>query len=183
MLPPWKKSHDQPRQYIKKQRHYFASKGPSSQSYGFSSHHVQMWELDYKEGWESKNWCLWTVVLEKTLESPLDCKEIKPVNPKGNQPWIFIGRTDAEAEVLVLWPPDAKSQLFGRLWCWERLRARGEGDDREWDAWMASVTQWNLKKLREIVKDREACHTAIHGVIKWHMTKQLHNNKVLKSLN
>ena len=82
----WKKSYDQPRQYIKKQRHYFADKGLYSQSYGFSSSHVWMWELDHKESWALKNWCLWTVVLAKTLESPLDCKEIKPVNPKGNQP-------------------------------------------------------------------------------------------------
>ena len=89
---------DQPRQYIKKQRHYFANKVLSSQSYGFSSSHVCMWELDYKESWVLKNWCFWTVVLEKTLESPLDCKEIKPGNPKGNQSWIFIGGTIAEAE-------------------------------------------------------------------------------------
>ena len=92
-----------------KSRHYFADKGPSSQRYGFSSGHVWMWELDHKESWAPKNWCLWTVVLEKTLESPLDCKEIQPVNPKGNQSWIFIGRTDAEAETSILWPPDAKS--------------------------------------------------------------------------
>ena len=97
MLTPWKESYDQPRQHIKKQRRYFADKGPSSQRYGFSSGHVWMWELDYKESWALKNWCFWTVVLEKTLESPLDCKEIKSVSPKGNQPWTLIGRTDAEA--------------------------------------------------------------------------------------
>ena len=91
-------TYDQPRQHIKKQRHYFASKGPHSQSYGFSSSHVRMWELDHKEGWAPKNWCFWTVMLEKTLKSPLDWKDIKPVSPKGNQLWIFIGRTDAEAE-------------------------------------------------------------------------------------
>ena len=102
----------QPRQHIKKQRHYFANKSPSSQSYGFSSSHVWMWELDYKERWVPKNWCLWTVVLEKTPESPLDCKEIQPVHPKGNQSWVFIGRTDAEAETLILWPPDGKSWLI-----------------------------------------------------------------------
>ena len=113
-LAPWKKSYDQPRQHIKKQRHYFANKGPSSQSYGFSSSHVWIWELDYKESWALKNWCFWTVVLDKTLESPLDCKEIKPVNPKGNQSWIFIGRTDAEAEIPILWPPDAKNWLIGK---------------------------------------------------------------------
>ena len=114
MLSPWKKSCDQPRQHIRKQRHYFANKGPSSQSYGFSSSHVWMWELDYKESWGLKNWCFWAVVLEKTLESLLDCKEIKLVHPKGNQSWIFIGRTDAEAETPVLWPPDAKSWLIGK---------------------------------------------------------------------
>ena len=114
MLIPWKESYDQPRQHIKKQRHYFANKGPSSQGYGFSSDHVRMWELDYKESWGPKNWCFWTVVLEKTLESPLDCKEIQPGNPKGNQSWIFIGRTDAEAETPVLWPPDVKNWLIGK---------------------------------------------------------------------
>ena len=95
-LAPWKKSYGQPRQHVKKQRHYFANKGPSSQGYGFPSSHVWMWELDYKESWAPKNWCFWTVVLEKILESPLDCKEIQPVHPKGDQSWIFIGRTDAE---------------------------------------------------------------------------------------
>ena len=92
-----------PTYHIKKQRHYFAGKGPSSQSYGFSSGHVWMWELDCQESWAPKNWCFWTVVLEKTLESPLDCKEIKPVNPKRNQPWIFNGRTDADAKNRHIW--------------------------------------------------------------------------------
>ena len=110
MLGPWKKIYDQPIQHIKKQRHYFANKGPFSQSYDFSSSHIWMWKLDHKEGWALKNWCFWTVVLEKTLESPMDCKEIKPVNPKGNQSWLFIGRTDAEAS--ILWPPDAKNWLI-----------------------------------------------------------------------
>ena len=143
MLTPWKKSYDQPRQDVKKQRHYFVSKGPSSQSYGFSSSHEWMWELDHKEGWALKNCCFWTVVLEKTLESPLDYKEIKLVNPEGNQSWIFTGRTDAEAEIPILWPPDVKNWLIGRRpWCWERLRAGGEGNDRGWDGWMASPTQW-----------------------------------------
>ena len=109
---PWKKSYNQPRQHIKKQRHYFANKDPCSQSYGFPSSHVWMWELDHKESWAQKNWYFWTVVLEKTLESPLDCKEIQPVHPKGNQPWISTGRTDAEAEAPVLWPPDAKNWLI-----------------------------------------------------------------------
>ena len=95
-------------------KYYLANKGPCSQSYGFSSSHVWMWELDHKDGWALNNWCFWTVVLEKTLESPLDYKEIKPVNPKGNQSWIFFGRTDAEAETPILWPPDVKSQLIIR---------------------------------------------------------------------
>ena len=94
---------------LKSQRHYFANRGPSSQSYDFSSSHGWMWELDYKESWGQKNWCFWTVVLEKTLQSPLDCREIQPVLPKGDQSWIFIGRTDAEAETPILWPPDADS--------------------------------------------------------------------------
>ena len=110
MLAPWRKSYDKPRQHIKKQRHHFANKGPSSQSYvRFSSSHVWMWELDYKEGWVPKNWCFRAVALEKTLESPL---EIKSVTPIGNQPWIFIGRTDAEAEPPTLWSPDVKSRLI-----------------------------------------------------------------------
>ena len=99
---------------LKKQKHYFAKKGPSSQSYGFSSSHVWIWELDYKESWVSKNWCFWTVVLEKTLESPLDCKEIQPVRSEGDQPWDFFGRNDAKAETPVLWPPHVKSWLTGK---------------------------------------------------------------------
>ena len=109
-----REAHDKPRQCIKKQRHYFANKGLSSQSYGFSSIHVQMWELDHEENWAPKNWCFQIVLPEITLESPSDCKEIKLVTPKGNQPWIFTGRTDAEAEALVLRPPDAKSWLIGK---------------------------------------------------------------------
>ena len=101
-----------------------------------------MWELDYKESWALKNWCFWTVVLEKTLESPLDCKEIQPVHPKGDQSWVFIGRTDVEAETPILWPPDEKYWLWTRPWCGERLKARGEEDDREWDDWMALMTEW-----------------------------------------
>ena len=141
MLAPWEKSYDQPRQCIKKQRHYFADKGPSSQSHGFPSSHVWMWELDYKESRALKNWCFWTVVLEKTLESPLDSKEIQPVHPELNQSWIFIGRTDVEAEAPVLWPPDAKNWLIGKDpdagkdW-------RQEKGMTWWDGWMASPTQW-----------------------------------------
>ena len=111
---PWKKSYNKPRQHFKKQRHYFANKGLSSQSYGFSSSHVWMWELDRKGSCALKNRCFWTVLLGKTLESPLHCKEIKPVNPKGDQSLIFIGRTDAKAETPILWAPDAKNWLIGK---------------------------------------------------------------------
>ena len=113
-LAPWKKSYDQTRQHIEKQRHYFTDKGLSSQSYGFSNSHVWMWYLGHKESWAPKNWCFWTVELKKTLESPLDCKEIKPVNLNGNQSWIFTGRIDAEAEAPILWLPDAKNWLIGK---------------------------------------------------------------------
>ena len=142
MLAPWKKSYGQPRQHIKKQRRYFADKSPSSQSCGFSGSHVWMWELDHKESWVLKTWCFWTVVLEKTLESPLDCKEIKPVNPKGNHSWIFIERTDAKTEVPILWPLDEKNWLIGKDpdagkdWRQEEKGMRG------WDGWMASLTWW-----------------------------------------
>jgi len=139
---PWKESYDQPRQHIKKQRHYFSNKGPSSQSYGFSSSHVWMWELDYKESWGLKNWSFWTVVLEKTLESPLDWKEIQLVNPKGNQSWIFIRRWcwSGDSSILATWCKELTH--WKRPWCWESLKARREGDDRGWDGWMASPTQW-----------------------------------------
>ena len=143
MLAPWRKNYDQPRQHIKKQTHYFANKGTSSEGYGFSSSHVWMLELDYKESWVPKNWCFWTVVLEKTLESPLDCKEIQPDHPKGDQSWVFNGRTYVEAEM-----PNILSTWCGELthlkrpWCWEGLRAGGEGDDRRRDGWMALPTQW-----------------------------------------
>ena len=114
MLASWEESYGQPRQHSKKQRHYFANKGLSSQGYDFSSSHVWMWKLDYKESWALKNWCFWIVVLEKTIEISLNCKEIQPVHPKGDQSWIFIGRTDAEFETLILRPPDAKNQLSGK---------------------------------------------------------------------
>ena len=112
MLAPWKECYDKPRQCIKKQRHHFANKVPYSQSYDFSSSYVRMWELDHKEGGVPKNRCFQIVVLDKSLESPLDCKEIEPVNPKGNQPRIFIGRTDANAP--ILWPPNANSWFIGK---------------------------------------------------------------------
>ena len=125
MLAHWKENYNQPRQHIKKQRHYSANKATSSQAYGFSSNHVWMWELDYIKSWAPKNRCFWTMVLEKTLESPLDCKEIQPVHPKGDQSWIFIRCTDDEAETPILWPPDAKNWLLskdldaGKDWRWE----------------------------------------------------------------
>ena len=141
MLASWKKSYDQPRQHIKKQRHYFANKGPSSQGYGSSNSHVCMWELECEESWVLKNWCFWTVVLEKTLESPLDCKEIRPVPPKGDQSWMFIGRTDAEAETPILWPLDAKRWLVWKdaeAWkdCWWQEKGTTE------DEMVASPTRW-----------------------------------------
>ena len=142
-LSPWNNSYDKHKQHVKKQRHCFDSKGLCSQSYGSSSSHVWIWELDPKEGWASKNWCFQTVVLEKTLESPLDSKESKPVYPKGNQPWIFIGRTNVKAEapiVMATWCEELTH--WKRLWCWERLRAGGERDNRGWDGWMASPSQW-----------------------------------------
>ena len=114
MLVPCRKSYDQPRQHIKKQRHYFTNKGPSGQSYGFARSHVCLWELDCEESWAPKNWCFWTVVLEKTLQSPLECKRIKPVNPKGNQSWIFIRRTDAKGDATIFWSPDVKNWFIGK---------------------------------------------------------------------
>ena len=139
------------------------SRGLYSQSYGFSSSHVRMWELDHKEGWVLKNWCFQTVLLEKTLESPLDCKEIKPVNPKGNQPWIFIGRTDTEAETPILWPPDAKSQLIGKDpdagkdW---RQEEKGVTED-EMVGWHHWLKGHEFEQALGTVKDREAWHAAV----------------------
>ena len=114
MLAPWEKSYDKPRQHIKKQRDYFANKSPYSQSYSFPNSYAQMWELDPKVCWAWKNWCFWSVMLEKTLESLLDSKEIQQVHPKGNQSWIFNGRTDVEAETPIFWPPDVKNWLIGK---------------------------------------------------------------------
>ena len=140
MIASWKESYDKPTRCVNKQRWHFADKGPSSQSYGFSSSHVLMWELDHKEGWAPKNWCFWTVVLRKTLESPLDCKEIQPIHPKGNQSWIFIGRTDAEAETPILWPPDANNWL---IWQdpdagkdWRQEKGTTEDEMVGWHHWL-----------------------------------------------
>ena len=158
---------DQPRQHIKKQRHYFADKSPS-QSYGPSSSHEWMWELDHKENWALKNWCFWTVVLEKTLESSLDYKEIKLVNPKGNQSWIFIGRTDAEVEAPKLWLPDAKNWLIrkdpdaGKSW---RQEEKGMTED-EMVGWHHRLNGHASEQAPWVAIDREAWHAAVYGVAK-----------------
>ena len=151
MLAPWKKSYDKPRKHIKNQRHYFSYKSLYSQSYDFSSSYVWMWELNHKEGSVPKNRCFRNVVLEKTLESLLDSKEIKPVNPKGNQPWIFIRRTAAEAEASVLWPPDGKSQLIGKNSDagkdWRQKKKRAAGD--EMVRWHHQLNRHEFKQTPE----------------------------------
>ena len=146
----------------------FVNKGPSSQGYGFSSSHVWMWELDYKESLAPKNWCFWTVVLELTLESPLDCKEIQPVHPKGNQSWIFIVRTDVEAETLTPWPPDQKKWLIRKdpdtVKDWREEEKGMTEDEIVW--WHHQLNGMSLSKLEELVMDKKAWRVAVHGVTK-----------------
>ena len=160
-----KESYDKFRQHIKKQRHHFADKGPYSQSYDFSSSHLWMWELDHKEGWTPKNWCFWTVVLEKTLESPLDSKDMKPVSPKGNQTWVSIGRTDAR--VPILWHLKWRANSWDNTLMLGKIEGKRRGQQRmRWLDNICNSIDLYVRKLREIVKDRGAWGAAVYEVAK-----------------
>ena len=139
MLAPWKKSYDKPRECFKKQRYHFADKGPHSQSYGFSSNHVCISELDKKEGWVPKNGCFWVVVLQKTLQSPVSCRKIKLVNPKGNQPWLFTGRTDAEVEAPITWPTDVNANSLEKTLMLRIIKGKRRCG-WPWMRWLDSIT-------------------------------------------
>ena len=165
MLAPRKKSYEQPRQHIKKQRHCFTNKCLYSQNYGFPTSHV---ELDHKESWALKDWCFWTVVLEETPESPLDCKEIQPVHSEGDQSWIFIGRTDVEAEAPILWPPDVKSWF---IWKDPDVGKDLRQEERGWQRMslldgIINSMDMSLSKLLELVMGREAWWAVVHEVTK-----------------
>ena len=167
-LTPWKESYDRTRQHIKKKRHYFSNKVLSSQSHGFSSSHIRMWELGYKESWALNNWCFWTAVLEKFLASSLYCKESQQFHPEGDQSWIFIGNTDDEAETPVLWPSDAKSWLIWKDPDAERdwgPEEKGMPEDEMFGRhhWLSGH---ELSKFWELVIDREARCAAVQGVAK-----------------
>ena len=167
-IASWQESYNKSRQCVEKQRHYSANKGPYSQGYGLPSGHIRLQELDSKEGRAPMNWHLWIVMLEKTPESPLDNKEIKPANLKGNPPWIFVGKTDAEAEVLVFWSSDVNSQLIGKVpdagkdWGQKEKRV----SEVRWLDGITDAVDMNLGKLQEMVRDREFWHAAVHGVAK-----------------